>query len=62
MFWALTLTAIVFGTVLEAMQGAWMPGRTFDVMDVAADGLGATLVIPTFKLIFGRAPGRIASD
>jgi VanZ family protein len=62
MFWALTLTAIVFGTVLEAMQGAWMPGRFFDLADVAADVAGAGLSLVAFQLIFGQKPGRIASD
>ena len=55
-------TALVFGTVLEAMQGAWMSGRTFDWMDVAADVVGALCSLGVFFGIFGQRPGRIASD
>lgn len=54
--------ALIFGTVLEAMQGAWMPGRFFDWADVAADVLGAVLSLSAFRAIFGQKPGRIAND
>ena len=54
--------AAFFGTVLEAVQGAWMPGRMFDLADVAADGLGALCSLCVFWVIFGQRPGRIASD
>ena len=53
---------LIFGTVLEAMQGAWMPGRFFDLADVAADVAGAGLSLVAFQAIFGQKPGRIASD
>lgn len=54
--------ALVFGMVLEAMQGAWMSGRTFDWMDVAADVVGAMGSLGVFFVIFGQRPGRIAID
>ena len=54
--------ALVFGMVLEAMQGAWMSGRTFDWMDVVADVVGAGSSLGVFFVIFGQRPGRIASD
>jgi len=54
--------ALVFGMVLEVMQGAWMSGRMFDWMDVAADVLGAGSSLGVFFGIFGQRPGRIASD
>ena len=54
--------ALIFGTVLESCQGAWMPGRFADWGDVVADGVGAGLALGAFQLIFGRRPGRIASD
>ena len=54
--------ALVFGMVLEAMQGAWMSGRTFDWMDVVADVAGAMSSLGVFFVIFGQRPGRIASD
>lgn len=59
---ALACGTLIFGTVLEAMQGAWMPGRFFDLADVAADVAGAGLSLVAFQLIFGQKPGRIASD
>jgi hypothetical protein len=53
---------LIFGTVLEAMQGAWMSGRFFDLADVVADVLGAGMSLGMFQVIFGCQPGRIASD
>ena len=54
--------ALVFGMVLEAIQGTWMSGRTFDWMDVVADVVGAGSSLGVFFVIFGQRPGRIASD
>ena len=59
---ALVVSALIFGMVLEAIQGAWMPGRTFDLADVIADLAGAACSLGLFSSIFGRRPGRIASD
>ena len=59
---ALAGGTLIFGMVLEAMQGAWMPGRFFDLADVVADVAGAGLSLVAFQLIFGQKPGRIASD
>ena len=56
------VAAVIFGMVLEAMQGAWMSGRTFDWMDVVADVVGAMSSLGVFFGIFGQRPGRIASD
>ena len=58
----LMLAAVIFGMVLEAIQGAWMPGRIFDFADVIADAAGAACSLGLFSSIFGRRPGRIASD
>ena len=58
----LVWTALIFGTVLEAIQGAWMPGRVFDLADVIADVAGVACSLGLFLSIFGRRPGRIASD
>lgn len=60
--WVLLGGTLIFGTVLEAMQGAWMPGRWFDMADVAADVVGAWMALRTFEVIFGQKPGRIAND
>ncbi len=54
--------ALVFGMVLEAIQGTWMSGRTFDWMDVVADVVGAGSSLGVFFVIFGQRPGRIAND
>lgn len=59
---ALVGGALIFGMVLEVMQGAWMSGRTFDWMDVVADVVGAMSSLGVFFVIFGQRPGRIASD
>ena len=59
---ALAGGTLIFGTVLEAMQGAWMSGRFFDLADVVADVLGAGMSLGMFQVIFGCQPGRIASD
>ena len=58
----LLVGTVIFGTVLEVMQGALMSGRTFDWMDVAADVAGVGCSLFAFKVIFGRRPGRIAID
>ena len=58
----LVVGSAIFGMVLEAIQGAWMPGRTFDLADVIADMTGVTCSLGLFFSIFGRRPGRIASD
>ena len=56
------VAAVIFGMVLEVIQGAWMSGRTFDWMDVVADVVGAMSSLGVFFVIFGQRPGRIASD
>ena len=58
----LLVIAVIFGMVLEAIQGALMPGRFFDLADVIADLAGAACSLGLFSSIFGRRPGRIASD
>jgi len=58
----LLVAATIFGMVLEAIQGAWMPGRVFDLADVIADVAGVACSLGLFLSIFGHRPGRIASD
>jgi len=53
---------VIFGTVLEVVQGAWMAGRTADPWDLVADVAGTAFALGLFKWIFGRWPGRIAAD
>jgi predicted Na+-dependent transporter len=58
----LLLWGLIFGMVLEAMQGAWMQGRSADPWDVLADLLGTGVSLWIFRGIFGQWPGRIAND
>jgi VanZ family protein len=34
------LTGVIYGIVIEFIQKFWVPGRTFDLGDIAFDGLG----------------------
>ena len=50
----ITLLSIVLGVVLEFLQLYYIPGRTFDLVDMLADAIGALmayalLVIPKSK-------------
>ena len=62
LFWLLIGSSAIFGMVLEGCQGAWMPGRMFDLVDVIADVVGALSSMLVFRFIFGHSPGRIATD
>ncbi|MCU0335339.1 MAG: VanZ family protein [Chitinophagaceae bacterium] len=39
----LTVLAIGYGIAVEYIQEAWVPYRSFDVLDMIADGVGALL-------------------
>ena len=54
--------SLIFGTVLECVQGACVPNRSADLADVAADVAGVALALLAFRVIFGCRPGRIATD
>ena len=54
--------SLIFGTVLECVQGACVPNRSADLADVAADLAGVALALLAFRVIFGCRPGRIATD
>ena len=54
--------AVIFGTVLECVQGACVPNRSADLADVVADVAGVALALLAFRVIFGCRPGRIATD
>ena len=62
LYWLLMCSSAIFGMVLEGCQGAWMPGRMFDLVDVIADVVGALSSMLVFRFIFGHSPGRIATD
>ena len=40
----IALFSIVLGTVLEFLQLCYIPGRTFDLVDILADAIGAVCV------------------
>ncbi|XOD68724.1 MAG: hypothetical protein ACMUEM_06460 [Flavobacteriales bacterium AspAUS03] len=55
----ITFGLICFGLLLEILQGLLLIGRSFDWMDLAADVLGLTLVIPLFPIlckVFPKSP------
>ena len=56
------LSSLIFGTVLEVMQGAWMPDRMADPGDLMADVAGGLFSLVMFQVIFRAWPGRIARD
>ena len=55
-------SSLIFGTVLEALQGMCVPNRTAALADVTADVAGVALALLAFRVIFGCRPGRIATD
>ena len=55
-------SSLIFGTVLEVMQGAWMQDRMADPGDLMADVAGGLFSLVLFQVIFRAWPGRIAND
>lgn len=55
--WAATAGCLLYGVVLEGVQGAWCPGRTADPWDALADGIGVALAWVTFRWIYRSWPG-----
>ena len=54
--------SLIFGTVLEVMQGAWTQDRMADPGDLLADVVGGLLSLILFQFIFRAWPGSIAHD
>jgi VanZ family protein len=42
-FWVITLSAILYGIIIEFVQDAWVPNRSFELTDIGADSVGAIL-------------------
>ena len=40
-FWKMALAGIAYGTAMEFVQLYFIPGRSFDLMDIAADAVGS---------------------
>jgi len=37
------LGGIVYGTIMEFVQKYWIPNRSFEILDIAADSVGCLL-------------------
>ena len=48
---AVAFAALVYGTAMEFVQQNFIPNRSFDLLDIAADGVGSFLPI-LFYLLF----------
>jgi VanZ family protein len=42
-FWLVLLAAFAYGLSVEIIQGVWIPNRSFDLFDLAADMAGSGL-------------------
>ncbi len=42
-FLVITLLGIVYGTLMEFVQKYWIPFRSFDLLDIAADSVGCLM-------------------
>ena len=40
LFWIITTSVLVYGIVIEIVQGNFIPSRSFDLLDIAANSLG----------------------
>jgi VanZ family protein len=52
-YWLVFLAALVYGSLLEVIQYYFVPDRSFDLMDIAADtaGAAAAFLLFYFKLL-----------
>lgn len=39
----IAICCLIYGVIMEFVQKYWIPNRSFDIMDIAADGLGSFL-------------------
>ena len=44
-FVLITLAGITYGTIMEFVQDQWIPNRSFELMDIAADSTGCALAL-----------------
>jgi len=44
-FLLIALAGITYGTVMEFVQKYWIPGRSFELLDIAADSVGSLLAL-----------------
>lgn len=44
-FILITVLGIAYGTVMEFVQDQWIPNRSFELMDIAADSAGSLLAL-----------------
>jgi VanZ family protein len=44
-FVLITLSGIIYGTIMEFVQDQWIPNRSFEVLDIVADSAGCGLAL-----------------
>lgn len=55
-FIKVALATMVWGLTTEVIQKYLIPGRSYDMVDFAADSLGGIVAFVYFKLRYGRQP------
>ncbi|AHF17753.1 hypothetical protein NIASO_13715 [Niabella soli DSM 19437] len=45
------IVALIYGIVMEFVQRYWVPGRSFDVTDMIADGVGCVIGLAASKYL-----------
>ncbi len=53
-FFKLTFATVIWGITTELIQKFFIPGRQFDLLDWAADSLGAVIAFFVSRLFFAR--------
>ena len=53
------VSGIAYGTIMEFIQEAWVANRSFELLDIAADGVGCLLAYWYRVRNFGIAGGCI---
>ena len=48
-FFTIILSAITYGIIIEFIQKYWIPGRSFELLDILADATGSVLVVVFYK-------------
>ena len=49
-FLLIALAGIAYGTIMEFVQKYWIPGRSFELLDIAADSAGSLLTLGYWRI------------
>ena len=49
-FLLIALAGIAYGTIMEFVQKYWIPGRSFELLDIAADSAGSLLALVYWRV------------